>query len=168
MRARILHTIELLSKWSSAVKPPEKTISTHDAMGGSDVMGGGEFGGNNGWSYSFGIWPNQVQQQQPQQQAQVSSVHPVPNPTPAPGPVNVRDWVKDDDNPGSPPDSQRSSTGNHQEIFIPPDNNWINPNHPFVPFCPQSRNPTPDPPDWYQSTDSLNKNNNFPSSSRVP
>ena len=23
--------------------------------------GGGEYGGNNGWSYSFGIWPNQVQ-----------------------------------------------------------------------------------------------------------
>ena len=33
MRARILHTIELLSKWSSAVKPPEKTISAHDVMG---------------------------------------------------------------------------------------------------------------------------------------
>ena len=105
MRARILHTIELLSKWSSAVKPPEKTISAHD------VMGRGEFGGNNGWSYSFGIWPNQVQQQQPQQQAQVSSVHPVPNPTPAPGPVNVqvRDWVKDDDNPGRSPSSHPDS-----------------------------------------------------------
>ena len=117
MRARILHAIELLSKWSSAVKPPEKTISAHDAMGGGEVMGGGEFGGNNGWSYSFGTWPNQVQQQQPQQQqAQVSSVHPIPNPTPAPGPVNVRDWVKDDDSPGrspnSHPDSRRSSTVN--------------------------------------------------------
>ena len=175
MRARILHAIELLSKWSSAVKPPEKTISAHDAMGGGEVMGGGEFGGNNGWSYSFGTWPNQVQQQQPQQQqAQVSSVHPIPNPTPAPGPVNVRDWVKDDDSPGrspnSHPDSRRSSTGNRQEIFIPPDNNWINPNHPPTSFRPRSRNPTPDPPanDWYHSTKSSNNNNNFPSGSRVP
>ena len=58
---------------------------------------------------SFGIWPNQVQQQQPQQQAQVSSVHPVPNPTLAPGPVNVRDWVKDDDNPGHSPSSHPDS-----------------------------------------------------------
>ena len=184
MRARILHAIELLSKWSSAVNPPEKTISAHDAMGGGDVMGGGDFGGNNGWSYSFGIWPNQAQQQQPQQQpqpqlpqqqAQVGSVQfPIPTPTPAPGPVNVRDWVKDDDHPnsspGSHPDSRRSSAGNRQEIFIPPENNWINPNHPPISFRPRSRNPTPDPPpDWYHhSAESLNSKNSFPSASRVP
>ena len=180
MRHRILHAIELLSKWSSAVKPPEKTISAHDAMGGGDVVGGGEFGGNNGWSYSFGIWPSQGQQQpqQQQQQAQVNSVQfPMPTTTPAPGPVNVRDWVKDDDppnqSPSSHPDSRRSSTGNRQEIFIPPDNppdnNWINPNHPPVTFRPRSRNPTPDP-DWYHSTESSNNNNNnnFPPGSRVP
>ena len=64
MRARIIHVIDLLSKWSSAVKPPEKGISAHDAMGGGDVMGGGEYGGNNGWSYSSGKWPNLVQPQQ--------------------------------------------------------------------------------------------------------
>ena len=88
MRNRILHAIKLLSSWSSAVSPPEKTtISAHDGMGGGDVMGGGEFGGNNGWSYySFGVWPNQIQQQQqPQPQAQVGSVHSIPNPTSAPG-----------------------------------------------------------------------------------
>ena len=179
MRARILHAIELLSKWSSAVSPPEKTISAHDAMGGGDVMGGGEFGGNNGWSYSFGIWPNQAQPPPPPPppQAQVSSVHSIPNPTPAPGSVNVRDWVTDDDPPGrspsSHPDSRRSSAGNRQEIFIPPDNNWINPNHhpPPISFRPRSRNPTPSPPDWYHSSDTSNNNNNnncFPPGSRVP
>ena len=187
MRKRILHAIELLSKWSSAVSPPEKTISAHDAMGGGDVMGGGEFGGNNGWSYSFGVWPNQAQQPQPQQpqlpqqqqqQAQVSSVQfPIPTPTPAAGSVNVRDWVKDDDHPNcsprSHPGSRQSSAGNRQEIFIPPpENNWISPNHPPVSFRPRSRNPTPEPSDWYHhhhSTESLNSKNSFPpSASRVP
>jgi hypothetical protein len=176
MRARILHAIELLSKWSSAVKPPEKTISAHDAMGGGDVMGGGEFGDNNGWSYSFGIWPSQVQpppqqqqqQLQLQQQAPVSSAQfPIPTPTPAAGPVNVRDWVKNDDSLSrSPSPQRRSSTGNRQEIFIPPNNNWINPNHPTSSFRPRSRNPTPDP-DWFHPSESSN-NNNYPSGSRAP
>ena len=80
--------------------------------------GGGENGGNNSWSYSFGKWPNQVQQQQhqPQQQAQVISAQsPIPNPTPAAESVNVRNWVKDDDLQVVPlPLSRRSSTGNRQ------------------------------------------------------
>ena len=166
MRARILHAIELLSKWGSAVKPPEKTISAHDAMGGGDVMGGGEHGGKNGWSYSFGKWPNQVQQPQPQPQAQTSSVQfPIPPPAPAPAPVNVRDWAKDDNSPPrESPRSRQSSTGKSREIFIPPDTDWINPNHaPPVSFRPRSRNSTPDPVDdrWYQS-------NNFHSGPRIP
>ena len=66
LRNKILHAIDLLSKWTGAIQPPEKSISAHDAMGGGDVMGGG---GKNGWSYSFGKWPVQVQQQQPQPQA---------------------------------------------------------------------------------------------------
>ena len=189
MRARILHAIELLSKWSSAVavkQPlPEKTISAHDAMGGSDVMGGGEFGGNNGWSYSFGKWPNQVQQQQ-QPSAPVSSVQfPIPTTTPAAaaaGPVNVRDWVKDGDlqrgpSPSPPSHNRRSSIGNNRnDIFIPPENNWINPNHhPPISFRPRSRNPTPDPTtDWHHSAEPSNNNINItnnsfpPSGSRVP
>ena len=86
---------------------------------GSCSDGGGEYGGNNGWSYSFGKWPDQVQQQQPQQRAQVIPVQsPILNPTPAAESVNVRDWAKDDDPPSrSPsrlPHSRRSSTGNHQ------------------------------------------------------
>ena len=184
MRSRILHAIELLSKWSSAVvKPPEKTISAHDAMGGGDVMGGGEYGGNNGWGYSFGKWPNQVQQQQlqqpqlqqpQQQQAPVASIqYSIPNSAPAAGPVNVRDWVKEDDplnRSPTPPHSRRSSAGNRQDIFIPPDNNndWTNSNHIPISFRPRSRHPTPDP-DWHYSAESLNNNNNsFPPGSRAP
>ena len=60
-----------------------------------------------------------------------------------PSSVNVRDCVKDD--------AQIAlldlililddSTGNYQEMmFIPPDYNWINLNHPFISFRPQSRN----------------------------
>ena len=91
MRARIIHVIDLLSKWSSAVKPPEKGISAHDAMGGGDVMGGGEYGGNNGWSYSFGEWANIVQIQ-PRRQAQVVSVpFPIPTPAPAAEVISARD-----------------------------------------------------------------------------
>ena len=164
MRARILHAIELLSKWSSAVKLPEKTISAHDAMGGGDVMG---CGGKNGWSYSFGKWPNQVQQQPPQQPAQVSSIQfPIPTPAPAPTPVNVRDWAKNDDPPRSHSPSPRSrNTGKPREIFIPPVTDWINPNQAPVPFRPRSRNPTPDPVDdrWFPSE----PNNNFGSVPRA-
>ena len=167
MRTRILHAIELLSNWSSAVQPPEKTISAHDAMGGGDVMGGGEHGGKNGWSYSFGKWPNQVQPQQP---VQASSVQfPIPPSVQPPPPVNVRDWVKNDDPPPreSPPSprSRQSSTGKHREIFIPPVPDWINPNHAPASFRPRSRNPTPDPVDngWYPES-----NNNFHSGSRGP
>jgi hypothetical protein len=50
---RILLAIQLVLKWSSAVSTPEKTISAMGS-GDSDVIGGGEFGGNNGWSYSLG------------------------------------------------------------------------------------------------------------------
>ena len=145
MRARILHAIELLSNWNSAVELSETTISAYDAMGGGDMMGDGEYGGNNGWSYSYGKWPNQVQQQQPQPQAQVSSVQ-FTNPTPPAGPVNVRDWVKDDDppspSPSPPPHSRRSSIDTSQDIFIPPDDDWIDPNHPPFSFRPRSWNLT--------------------------
>ena len=135
-------------------------------------MGFREFGGNNGWSYNFGQWPNQVQQKPSQQQSQVGSVRPVSNPSPAPGPVNVRDWVKDDDSagrsPSSHPDSRRNSTGNHQKNFIPPNsNNWINRNHPAVSFRPRTRISTPDTSDWFHPSEpSNNTNSNFPSGSR--
>ncbi|KAF8797770.1 hypothetical protein BYT27DRAFT_6923772 [Phlegmacium glaucopus] len=178
LRTRILNAIELLSKWTSGVQPPEKSsISAHDAMGGGDVMGGGEFGGNNGWSYSFGAWPNQAQQpqQQPQQQAPVSSIpFPVPTPVPPP-PVNVRDWASPaNDHPKrksrSPSPYSRSrhtSTGQPQEIFIPPDIDWIN--HGPVSFRPRSRNPTPDPADDRWNNVYPPESNSFHSTgSRVP
>ena len=53
-------------------------------------------------------------------------------------------FVVKDDNPPSPshcpPHSQRSSIvlGKSQDIFIPPDDNWVNPNHPPISFQPQS------------------------------
>ena len=90
-------------------------------------LGGGEYGGNNGWSYSFGIWPNQVQQQQPQQQTPVIPVQfPIPDPTPTAEPVNVRDRVKDDDLQVVPlPLSRRSSTGNRQAEPLNNNNNFL-------------------------------------------
>ena len=74
-----------------------------------------------------------------------------------PGSVNVCDCIKDD--------AQIAllylililddSTGNYQEMmFIPPDYNWINPNHPFDLEAGISLF---DPPYWYHSSDSSNK-----------
>ena len=165
LRARIVHAIQMLSEWSSAVQPPEKSISVHDAMGGGDVMGAGEYGSSNGWSYSFGTWPSQAQQPQ----TQMSSIQ-FPAPAPTPAPVNVRDWATDNDTPQrksrSPsPHPRRSSTGKAREIFIPPDIDWINPHPPPTPFRPRSRNPTPDP-GWDNAYPP--ESNNFHSGSRVP
>ena len=63
-----------------------------------------------------------------------------------PGSVNVCDCIEDDDAQIALLDLiliLDNSTGNYQEMmFIPPDNNWINPNHPSISFRPRSQNST--------------------------
>ncbi|KAF8151449.1 hypothetical protein B0H34DRAFT_727627 [Crassisporium funariophilum] len=151
MRTRILDAIQMLSTWSSAVQPPEKPVSAYDAMGGGDAVAS-EQGGRNGWGYTFGTLPNHGQPM-----PQGSNPH-FPVPQPAPAPVSIRDSFTINHSPftrqsreASPRSSRsrsrsrprsRLNNGNgSQEIFIPPEADWENYNHPL------SRNTSPGPID---------------------